>query len=184
MIFTETHLEPACVIDLQERADGRGFFARAFCEREFAEHGLTTRFVNTNLSLTRRKGTLRGMHYQRPPHAEAKLVRCTRGAIYDVIVDLRPESPTWGQWLGVELTADNHRQLYVPEGFAHGFVTLMDDTEVTYQVSAFYAPEAEDGVRWDDAAFGIEWPVAVLEMSDKDRNWPLLDAGRNPGGRR
>jgi dTDP-4-dehydrorhamnose 3,5-epimerase len=174
--FTETHLAHAYLIDLDKRADDRGFFARAYCEREFAGHGLMPRFVNTNLSLTRRKGTLRGMHYQRPPHAEAKLVRCTRGAIYDVIIDLRPESATWGQWLGVELTADNHRQLYVPEGFAHGFVTLMDDTEVTYQVSAFFAPEAEGGVRWDDPAFAIEWPVDVLEMSEKDRHWPLHGA--------
>jgi len=174
--FTRTHLPHAYVIDLDRRADDRGYFARAYCEREFAERGLTPRFVNTNLSRTRRRGTLRGMHYQRPPHAEAKLVRCTRGAIYDVIIDLRPESATRRQWLGVELTADNHRQLYVPEGFAHGFVTLTDDTEVTYQVSAFFAPEAEAGVRWDDPAFGIEWPLPVVEMSDKDRNWPLYAA--------
>jgi dTDP-4-dehydrorhamnose 3,5-epimerase len=178
--FIETALPPACLIDLEQRADERGFFARAYCAQTFAERGLTSDFVNTNLSRTRRKGTLRGLHYQHPPHAEAKLVRCTRGAIYDVIIDLRSGSPTRGEWLGVELTADNHRQLYVPEGFAHGFVTLADDTEVTYQVSAFFAPEAEDGVRWDDPAFAIEWPVTVLEMSDKDRNWPLQGAGRWP----
>jgi dTDP-4-dehydrorhamnose 3,5-epimerase len=178
--FIDTPLAPACLVELDECPDERGFFARAYCEREFAERGLTSRFVNTNLSRTRRKGTLRGLHYQRPPHAEAKLVRCTRGAIYDVIIDLRPQAATWGRWLGVELTAANLRQLYVPEGFAHGFVTLVDDTEVTYQVSAFFAPEAESGVRWNDPAFAIEWPVAVVEVSDKDRNWPLRTAAGTP----
>jgi dTDP-4-dehydrorhamnose 3,5-epimerase len=175
MIFTRTGLEPAFIIDLEPHRDHRGYFARAYCEREFEEHGLTPRFVNTNLSRTARKGTLRGMHFQHEPHAEAKLVRCTRGAIHDVIIDIRPDSPTWGKWIGVELSADNLRMLYVPEGFAHGFVTLEDDTEVTYQVSEFFSPHAEGGIRYDDPAFQIDWPVDVRAISDKDRNWPLYD---------
>lgn len=172
MIFTKTGLGEACIIDLEKYEDQRGFFARAWCQREFEEHGLVPRVVQTNVSYNKYKGTLRGMHYQRAPYAETKLVRCTRGAIYDVIIDLRPDSPTYKQWLGVELTAANYRMLYVPEGFAHGFQTLMDEVEVIYQVSQFYTPEAEGGLRYNDPAFGIDWPLEVQVISDKDKNWP------------
>jgi len=178
VIFTETKLAGAFIIDLEQRADERGFFARSFCAREFAAHGLNPQVVNTNVSHSARRGTLRGMHFQRPPHAEAKLVRCTRGAIYDVIIDLRAGSPTLGQWLGVELTAANYRQLYVPEGFAHGFQTLEDEADVVYQVSEFYTPGAEGGLRYDDPAFGIRWPLPVSVISPKDAAWP--DFAREP----
>lgn len=172
MIFRETSLAGAYVIDLEKRSDERGFFARAFCAREFEEAGLCSRFVNTNVSGSTRKGTLRGMHFQREPHAEVKLIRCTRGAIYDVIIDLRPDSPTRDSWIGEELTAENHRMLYVPKGFAHGFLTLTPDVELTYQVSEFYTPGAEGGVRYDDPAFGIDWPGPIEVISQKDRSWP------------
>jgi dTDP-4-dehydrorhamnose 3,5-epimerase len=173
MLFSPTNLEGSYVIELERRDDDRGFFARAWCEREFAENGLNTRLVQCNVSFNRRRGTLRGMHFQRPPHAEAKLVRCTRGAIHDVIIDLRAGSPTYKQWLGVDLTAENRRMLYVPEGFAHGYQTLVDESEVFYQVSEFYTPEAEGGVRWDDPAFGIVWPDPDgAFLSGKDRSWP------------
>jgi dTDP-4-dehydrorhamnose 3,5-epimerase len=172
VIFTETELPGAYVVDLERREDDRGFFARAWCQNEFADHGLSTRVVQCNISHNVRKGTVRGMHFQNPPHAEAKLVRCTRGAIYDVIVDLRPSSATHKRWIGVELTAANGRALYVPEGFAHGFQTLEDETETFYQVSEFYAPGAEGGVRWNDPAFGIEWPLAEpTVISEKDMSW-------------
>ena len=172
MIFTPTRLDGAYVIDIEPHADQRGFFARAWCQDEFAAHGLTARPVQANLSYNQLKGTLRGLHYQLPPYAEAKLVRCTRGAIWDVIVDLRPASPTYRQSIGAELTADNHRLLYVPEEFAHGFITLADDTEVTYQVSQAYTPGAERGLRWNDPALCLEWPVPVAVISDKDAHWP------------
>jgi dTDP-4-dehydrorhamnose 3,5-epimerase len=172
MIFSETRLPGAFIVDLEKRVDERGFFARGWCQHEFEEHGLVAHVAQTNISYSQRRGTLRGMHSQAEPYAEAKLVRCTRGAIYDVIIDLRPASPTHRQWVGVELTQPNYRMLYVPEGFAHGFITLEADTEVTYQVSQFYTPAAERGVRWDDPAFGIRWPVAVQVISDKDRSWP------------
>ncbi|KAB8143559.1 dTDP-4-dehydrorhamnose 3,5-epimerase [Chloroflexia bacterium SDU3-3] len=178
MIFTETKLQGAFIIDLEQRADERGFFARSFCAREFADHGMNPHVVNTNVSHSARRGTLRGMHFQRAPHAEAKLVRCTRGAIYDVIIDLRAGSPTLGQWLGVELTAANYRQLYVPEGFAHGFQTLEDEADVVYQVSEFYTPGAEGGLRYDDPAFGIRWPLPISVISPKDAAWP--DFTREP----
>lgn len=171
MIFRETRLKGAFIIDMEPSADARGFFARAWCQREFAAHGLKSRFVQCNISYNIKKGTLRGMHYQIAPYAEAKVVRCTRGAIYDVIIDLRPDSLTYKQWVAVELTAENYRMLYVPEGFAHGFQTLKDDTEVFYQMSEFYHPECARGVRWDDEAFGIEWPQSVLILSDKDRHY-------------
>jgi dTDP-4-dehydrorhamnose 3,5-epimerase len=171
MIFTETKLPGAYLIDVEKREDHRGFFARAWCQREFEEHHLVPRVVQANISFNKQKGTLRGMHYQLAPHAETKLVRCVRGALYDVIIDLRPDSSTYMQWLGVELTAEDYRMLFVPEGFAHGFQTLVDNTEATYQVSQFYTPGAEGGVRYDDPAFGIEWPIDVQVISDKDRSW-------------
>jgi len=173
MIFTETELPGAFVLDLERREDDRGFFARAWCTNELGDHGLETRLVQANVSFNRRKGTLRGMHMQAAPHAEVKVIRATRGSVLDVIVDLRPDSPTYLGWTGVELSAENGRALYVPEGFAHGYQTLEDDTETFYLVSEFYAPDAERGVRWDDPAFGIEWPDpdgAIL--SEKDASWP------------
>jgi len=173
VIFEQTRLQGAFLVDLERREDERGFFARTWCADEFADHGLVNRVVQANVSWNAKPGTLRGMHFQHPPHAETKLVRCTRGGIYDVIVDLRPDSETYKQWLGVELNAENRRALFVPEGFAHGYQTLVPDSEITYQVSAAYAPQAEGGVRWDDPAFGIEWPDAGNALlSDKDRSWP------------
>jgi dTDP-4-dehydrorhamnose 3,5-epimerase len=173
MIFTETKLKGAFIVEIETIGDARGFFARAWCENEFEAHGLNVCWVQANIAFSKQKGTLRGLHYQIAPYEEAKLMRCTRGAIYDVIVDLRPESPTYLQWLGVELTADNHKALYVPEGCAHGYQTLMDDTETFYPVSQFYSPGFEHGVRWDDPAFGIEWPeTEEWIISAKDRSWP------------
>jgi dTDP-4-dehydrorhamnose 3,5-epimerase len=173
MIFSETELPDAFVIDLERIEDERGFFARAWCERELSEHGLEPRIAQCNMSFNKRKGTLRGMHFQRPPHQEVKLIRCIRGGLLDVIIDLRPDSAGYKRWIGVELTADNRRMLYVPRGFAHGFQTLEDDTETLYMVSEFYTPGAESGVRWDDSAFDIEWPLGQpTEISEKDQNWP------------
>jgi len=173
MIFTESELPGAFVVDLERREDDRGFFARAWCANEFSDHGLNTRLVQANLSFNDREGTLRGMHFQGEPAAEAKLIRCTRGSIFDAIVDLRADSPTFKRWIGVELSADNRRALYVPEGFAHGYQTLEPETETFYLVSQYYTPEAEGGVRWDDPAFGIEWPNPESPLlSDKDRSWP------------
>lgn len=176
MLFTPTTLDGAFVIDLEKRADDRGFFARTWCRHEFRAHGLVEDFVQANVSYNHRKGTLRGMHFQLAPHEEVKLVRCTRGSIFDVIVDVRPGSATYLQWIGVELTAANYRMLYVPAGFAHGFQTLEDNTEVVYQVSAFYAPQAERGARYNDPAFAIEWPLPVEVISEKDRHWPDFQA--------
>jgi len=172
MIFEETPLPGAFVIRLERREDDRGFFARSWCQHEFAAHNLIDRIVQVNTSYNRLRGTLRGMHWQQAPHAETKLVRCTRGALYDVIVDLRPDSPAYKRWVGVELTADNRDMLYVPEGFAHGFQTLVDGTEAIYQVSQFYTPGAERGARHDDPAFDIGWPLPVAAISDKDGGWP------------
>ncbi len=169
MIFTETPLQGAFLVDIEKRGDSRGFFARAFCEREFAAAGLVSRFVQANDSLSAQKGTLRGMHYQLAPKGETKVVRCIRGALYDVLLDLRPGSPTFGKSFGAELTAENRRMMYVPKGFAHGFITLADDTEAFYFVDEFYAPDRERGVRWDDPKFKIAWPVAPVVLSDKDR---------------
>jgi dTDP-4-dehydrorhamnose 3,5-epimerase len=177
MVFSETELPGAFVIDIEPYPDQRGFFARAWCEREFEEHGLSTRVAQCNLAYNDRESTLRGMHCQAGPHAEVKLVRCTRGAIYDVIVDLRPDSPTFMRWMAIDLTAENRRMLYIPEGFAHGYQTLVDETETYYQVSEFYEPASERGVRWDDPAFGIVWPHAERRIiSEKDRLWPDFDA--------
>lgn len=172
MIFEETKLKGAYLIKLEELTDNRGFFARSWCQREFERRGLTAYVAQANLSFNRKQGTLRGMHYQIVPYEEAKLVRCTRGAIYDVIIDLRPESATYRQWIGAELTDANRHMLFVPEGFAHGFQALADNTEVSYQVSQFYTPGAEQGARYDDPAFGISWPLDVTVISDKDANWP------------
>jgi dTDP-4-dehydrorhamnose 3,5-epimerase len=169
MTFTETPLRGAYVLDLEKRGDDRGFFARAFCEKEFERYALSARFVQANDSLSARRGTLRGMHYQLAPRAETKLVRCIRGALHDVILDLRKGSPTFGQSFGAELSAENRRMMYVPKGFAHGFVTLVDDTEAFYLVDEFYAPEQERGIRWNEARFGIRWPIEPVVVSDKDR---------------
>jgi dTDP-4-dehydrorhamnose 3,5-epimerase len=174
VIFTETKLQGAFVIDIDRREDDRGFFARTFCQHEFEEHGLKPVIAQANLAFNRRKGTLRGMHFQYPPAPETKLVRCTRGAILDIIVDLRPESPTYLDHVAVELSADNCRALYVPERFAHGYQVLEDVTETTYQVGEFYTPGAEGGLRFDDPALGLTWPLPVSEISEKDAAWPLL----------
>lgn len=171
MRFEETELPGAYRVGLERHGDERGFFARAFCREEFGEHALETDVVQANLSLSRHRGTLRGLHFQLPPAAEVKMVRCLRGAIYDVILDLRPGSPTCGDWLGVELDDEAREMLYVPEGFAHGFQTLTDDAEVFYMVTAPYAPGRERGVRYDDPQFGVEWPIEVAEISEKDRSW-------------
>ena len=176
MLFTETGLAGAVVVDLEAHVDERGFFARSWCSREFEAHGLNPRVVQCNVSANAARGTLRGMHYQLAPHAEVKLVRCTRGAVYDVIIDLRETSPTYLRHVAVELTAENHRALYIPEGFAHGFLTLTDDSEVFYQMSAFYEPGAARGVRWDDRAFGISWPLPVTVISKRDRGYPDFTA--------
>jgi dTDP-4-dehydrorhamnose 3,5-epimerase len=175
VIFTETKLPGAFIVDLEPRGDDRGFFARAFCQREFEAHGLKPVIAQANISFNRRKGTVRGLHFQLPPHAETKFVRCSRGAIVDVIVDLRSESPTFLQHVAVELTADNRRGLYVPERFAHGYQVLEDNTETTYQVGEFYTPAAERGLRFDDPHLRIEWPLPVTDISDKDQRWPFLE---------
>ena len=170
--FTELDARGAFVIDLDPRRDDRGFFARAFCQREFGNLGLATTVAQANIGHSRLRGTLRGLHYQTPPFAEAKLVRCTRGSVYDVMIDLRPGSPTFMRWVGFELSAAGHRMLYVPEGFAHGHQALEDESEVFYLVSQPFAPEHERGVRWNDPAFGIGWPIADPILSPKDRAFP------------
>jgi dTDP-4-dehydrorhamnose 3,5-epimerase len=178
MIFKETRLKGAYIIELETIRDERGFFARSYCQREFAARGLNLQLVQCNVSFNKQKGTLRGMHYQEAPHAEAKLVTCASGAIHDVIIDLRRESPTFGQWTSVILkgyVSDREsvlRLLYVPEGCAHGYQTLEDDTHVSYQMSEFYHPESGRGVRWNDPAFGITWPALEPIVSDRDRNYP------------
>lgn len=172
MKFTPTALHGAYVIELEKQVDHRGFFARTWCTREFGDRGLNPHLVQMNLSYNQSKGTLRGMHYQAAPHGETKVVRVTRGAIYDVIVDLRPGSPTYTRWLGVELRADNYLALYIPDGFAHGFLTLSDHTEITYLMTEFFVPTAARGFRWDDPAVGIVWPAAVVVIAQKDQAWP------------
>lgn len=176
MIFTETALAGAFIIDIERREDERGYFARAFCRNEFAQHGLEPVIAQCNVAFNRARGTLRGMHFQYPPKAETKLVRCTRGAILDIIVDLRPESPTFLQHVAVELNEDNGRALYVPRRFAHGYQCLADRTETSYQVGEFYAPGLEGGLRYDDPALGLSWPLPVGAMSPKDREWQPLAA--------
>lgn len=172
MKFTETPLQGAYLITPELLEDERGFFARSFCRHEFADHGLNVDFVQCNISFNKMKGTLRGMHYQLSPHEEVKLVRCTAGAIYDVIIDLRAESPTFMKWFAVELTAEKYQQLYVPQGFGHGYQTMEDRTEVSYQVSSFYTPSSERGIRWNDPTFGIAWPLSVSLISEKDAAHP------------
>lgn len=180
MIFHETELQDARLIDIQPRGDERGWFGRTFCTDEFGAAGLETVFVQQNASVSAEKGTVRGMHFQRPPHGEVKLLRCLRGAILDVIIDLRRSSPTFLRHQGFELSAENRRMLYVPKGFAHGFQTLTDDVEVSYLVSSPYTPSSEGGVRFDDPLFGIVWPLPVSVISEKDATWPLLTAESAP----
>jgi dTDP-4-dehydrorhamnose 3,5-epimerase len=172
MIFQEGKVAGAFQIRLDPRVDERGFFARSFCQREFDQHGLNPNLVQCNLSYNPRKHTMRGMHYQAEPFAEAKVVRCIAGSIFDVLIDLRPESPTFREWMGVTLTAANRYMLYIPEGCAHGFLTLEDQTEVLYQMSEFYQAESARGVRWDDPAFGVRWPAMPELMSERDRTYP------------
>jgi len=182
MIFHATPLAGAYTIELDKRGDDRGFFARCFAEEEFAALGLVARFPHANLSRNTLQGTLRGMHYAVAPSLEAKVVRCVSGAIYDVIVDLRPASPTYCHHVGVMLSAENRRMLYIPEQFAHGFLTLEDNSEVSYHMSEFYAPTSARGFRWDDASFRLEWPEAITVISEKDRAWPafLPERGTRP----
>ena len=172
VIFTETLLTGAYIIEIERLQDERGFFARSWCQREFKKQGLNTNLVQCSVSFNSKKGTLRGMHYQIKPYAETKLVRCTMGSIYDVILDLRQGSTTYGQHMGVLLSASNHRMLYIPEGFAHGFITLEDNSEVFYQMTEFYAPDAARSIRWDDPQFAIAWPTEVQVISEKDRLIP------------
>ena len=172
MIFTETKLKGAFIIDLQKREDERGFFARTYCADEFSKHGLSTHMPQSNMSLSKQKHTLRGMHFQVDGAEEAKLIRCTTGSILDVIIDIRKSSPTYSEHISVELTDENHRMLYVPEGFAHGFITLVDHVEVAYQVSQFYTPGKERGIRWNDPLFGIKWPTQQPIISEKDAVHP------------
>ena len=175
MKFTETPLKGAYTIDLEKKGDDRGFFARFFCKNELAEQGLNNEIVQINNSLSQHKGTLRGMHYQLPPYEEDKIVRCLHGSLYDVIIDLRQDSPTFGRWFGEELTEENRKMMYVPKGFAHGLVTLQPDTEILYLVTQYYAPDYERGIRWNDPKFNIQWPIEPVEISEKDRNHPDFD---------
>jgi dTDP-4-dehydrorhamnose 3,5-epimerase len=172
MIFIETELKGVWIIKLEPIEDERGFFARTFCQDEFKRQGLNVNIAQCNLSYNRKKSTLRGMHYQAAPYGEAKLVGCIRGAIYDVVIDIRPYSKSFKQWISVELTDENRRWVYIPEGLAHGFLTLRDHTEVFYQVSEFYRPEFSCGIRWNDPAFSIDWPYDVVVISEKDKNYP------------
>jgi dTDP-4-dehydrorhamnose 3,5-epimerase len=174
MIFTETALEGAFIIEPEPIHDERGFFARTWSQEEFLQRGLNPRVLQQSISLNKLRGTIRGMHYQVDPYREAKLVRCTTGAIFDVLVDLREDSPTFHKWVGLELSSKNRRMLYVPEEFAHGFQTLQDETEISYQISEYYHPEAARGLRWDDPALGIEWPLPVTVISERDKQHPLL----------
>jgi dTDP-4-dehydrorhamnose 3,5-epimerase len=175
MRFTDTGIAGAMMIEPVPHKDDRGQFMRAWCSREFAEHGLNFLPVQANLGFSVRKGTIRGMHFQQEPALEAKLVHCTRGAMFDVLIDLRQESPSFGKWYGAELTAENGRMLYVPERCAHGYQTLEDCTEMYYMTSQFYTPEAASGVRFDDPAFGIQWPLEPIAVSEQDRKWPLME---------
>ena len=175
MVFHETKLKGAFIVDLDKKDDDRGFFARAFCSREFEEHGLRPQVVQANMSYNHKKGAVRGMHYQVSPASEPKFIRCISGAIWDVIIDMRPDSPTYLQHIGVELSAENRRAIYVPDMFAHGNQALTDGAELLYLVGEFYTPGCERGVRFDDPVIGIEWPLPVTVISEKDQSWPLLD---------
>lgn len=172
MIFTKTKLNGAYIIDIEKREDDRGFFARTFCADEFEKNGLENKFVQSNMSFNNKKGTLRGMHFQKSPFEEDKLVRCTKGSIFDVIIDLRKDSPTYKEWIGVELTEKNSRALFIPKGFAHGYLTLEDNSEINYLVTQFYTPNSDSGVRFNDPAFNINWPITPKSISDKDKNHP------------
>lgn len=182
MRFTQTGLPGVYLIELEPVVDERGFFARTWCRREAAEHRLDPRIAQCNVSFNRQRGTLRGMHYQAAPHQEVKVVHCSRGAIHDVIVDIREGSATHLQWLGIDLSAANRLHLYIPDGFAHGFQSLEDESEVVYQMSEFHHPESARGLRWDDPALGLRWPLPDPIVSDRDRSYPLLDRGRADGG--
>jgi len=184
MIFTETKLAGAYLLDLDRRQDNRGFFARMFCQKEFTAHGLKPMIAQANVGSNLKRGTLRGMHFQYPPGAETKYVRCTRGAILDIIVDLRPESPTYLEHVAVELTAENQRGLYVPERFAHGYITLEDNTDTSYMVGEYYMPGAEGGLLYGDPRLALDWPLPVSVISEKDAQWPLLDQIGDDVGRR
>jgi dTDP-4-dehydrorhamnose 3,5-epimerase len=175
MKFQKTSLEGLWQIELELREDERGFLARTYCDNEFAAQGLNTRWPQCNLTLTKKLGTIRGMHYQEEPRPETKLIRCSVGAIFDVLVDVRRDSVTFGKWEGFELTSQNRKMLYVPAGFAHGFQTLVDNCEVFYHMSELYVPELARGIRWDDPKVGIKWPLSVTHVSERDRNWPSLD---------
>jgi dTDP-4-dehydrorhamnose 3,5-epimerase len=179
MIFTETTLKGAFVIHLEKLEDERGFFARTWCQLEFMRYGLNAQVAQCSISFNRKRGTLRGMHYQIAPYEETRIVRCTQGAIYDVIIDLRDHAPTFTQWIALELTSENRQMIYIPEGFAHGFQTLADNTEVFYQISESYAPEYARGVRWNDPAFGIQWPEDRRILSQRDRNFPDFTGKRS-----
>jgi dTDP-4-dehydrorhamnose 3,5-epimerase len=178
VIFTETELRGSYVIEPERQEDERGFFARVWCQKEFHEHRLDTTIVQCNVSFNKKRGTLRGMHYQADPHAEVKVIRCTRGSLYDVIVDLRPDSPTYKRYISIVLSADNHKILYVPKGFAHGFQTLEDHTEVFYQMSEIYTPKSSRGFRWNDPAFHIVWPDDTRTISSKDLSYPDFSSAR------
>jgi len=175
MIFTETKLKGAFIIEIKKLEDERGFFGRAWCQKEFEEHGLNGNICQINTSYTKNKGTIRGLHYQVNPYQETKFLRCTRGRIFDIIIDLRPDSPTFMQWIGNELSSDNYKMVYVPENFAHGILTLEDNSEVYYPVTQFYTQGAERGIRWNDPAFNIKWPVEVEIVSEKDNSHPDFD---------
>lgn len=175
MIFRQTKLSGVFEIEIEPKADQRGFFARSWCQKEFEEHGLNPRLVQCNVSFNKDKGTLRGMHYQAAPHAEVKVVRCTQGAIYDVVLDLRPQSPTLKEWISVVLTSAKRNMVYIPEGCAHGFLSLENDTEIFYQMSEFYDAQSARGVRWDDPAFTIVWPAKVQVISERDRTYPNFE---------
>ncbi len=172
MIFQETKLQGVFEITIEPKADERGFFARTWCQQEFETHGLSPRLSQCSISFNNKRGTLRGMHYQAAPYPEAKLVRCTKGSLCDVVVDLRPQSPTFKQWIGITLTAEKRNMMYVAEGCAHGFITLEDETEIFYQISEFFKPELSRGVRWNDPVFCIDWPEAVTVISERDRTYP------------
>ncbi|AFS83789.1 dTDP-4-dehydrorhamnose 3,5-epimerase [Candidatus Nitrosopumilus sediminis] len=175
MIFTKTSLEDAFIVELEKKEDHRGFFARSWDTNEFAKHNLNHNLVQCNISFSKKRGTLRGMHYQTKPFEESKLIRCTKGKIFDVIIDLRSKSKTYKKWFGVELSQENYKMLYVPEGFAHGFQSLEDDTEIFYQVSQFYTPKAECGIHWNDPSFNIKWPIDEKIITEKDNSWILYD---------